>query len=115
MMRYNIVPVAKPRMTGSDRWNKRPAVMKYWAFKDECKRLKVTFPISGACITFGIPMPKSWSLLHKQAMVGGPHRQRPDLDNLLKGLADAVYEDDSVIDSCCIAKVWAIEGYIEIT
>ena len=33
----NIQPVAKPRMTRSDRWKKRPVVLKYWQFKDALK------------------------------------------------------------------------------
>ena len=35
----NIVPVAKPRMTQSDKWKKRPATDKYWKFKDDLKML----------------------------------------------------------------------------
>ena len=29
-MYYPVEPVAKPRMTRSDRWKKRPVVEKYW-------------------------------------------------------------------------------------
>ena len=36
-MSINIQPVAKPRMTRSDRWKKRPVVLKYWQFKDALK------------------------------------------------------------------------------
>ena len=35
----NIVPVAKPRMTQSDKWKKRPVVQKYWKYKDDLKLL----------------------------------------------------------------------------
>ena len=31
--RYNITPVAKPRMTKRDKWLKRSVVEKYWEFK----------------------------------------------------------------------------------
>jgi hypothetical protein len=115
-MRYNIVPVAKPRMTASDKWKKRPVVMKYWAFKDEYKRLGLWFPEDDACITFGIEMPKSWTQKKRHDMSYRPHKSKPDLDNLLKGLADAVYEGDSVISSYGrVEKVWSFTGYIEIT
>jgi Holliday junction resolvase RusA-like endonuclease len=62
-------------------------------------------------------MPDSWSKKKRVAMCGNPHQSRPDLDNLLKGLADAVYpEDDSMISSYgSIEKVWAEHGFIEIT
>ena len=33
----NIVHVAKPRMTQSDKWKKRPATTKYWKYKDDLK------------------------------------------------------------------------------
>jgi len=114
-MKYNITPIAKPRMTRSDQWKKRKCVMQYWAFKDECKRQHLSFPPQGSRITFGLPMPASWSAKKRILMNRNPHQSKPDLDNLLKGLADAVYEDDSGISSYGgLAKVWAREGFIEI-
>jgi Holliday junction resolvase RusA-like endonuclease len=48
-------------------------------------------------------------------MCGLPHQSKPDLDNLLKGLADAVYpEDDSMISSITVAKVWSDTGFIDV-
>ena len=114
-MRYPIVPIPKPRMTRADQWRKRKCVMQYWAFKDECRLKGLRFPSRGASITFGLPMPASWSAKKRDLLDGNPHQSKPDLDNLLKGLADAVYEDDSVISSYGrLEKVWAREGFIEI-
>ncbi len=114
-MKYNITPIAKPRMTRADQWRKRKCVMQYWAFKDQCKAKHLSFPPRGARIAFGLPMPASWSAKKRDLLDGNPHQSKPDLDNLLKGLADAVYEDDSVISSYAgIEKVWAREGFIEI-
>ena len=48
----DICPVAKPRMTQSDKWRERPAVVKYRAFADEL-RLKVNladFRLSGSFV-----------------------------------------------------------------
>ena len=36
-MEYPIIPLGKPRMTQRDKWAKRPAVLRYRAFKDECR------------------------------------------------------------------------------
>ena len=111
-MKYNITPCAKPRMTQKDKWSRRPATETYWVFKDEVKRLKLDLPESGANIIFMIPMPQSWSKKKKLKMVGTPHKQKPDLDNLIKGLGDAVYQDDSCISDICANKIWAVRGAI---
>jgi Holliday junction resolvase RusA-like endonuclease len=47
-------------------------------------------------------MPKSWSKKKRERMDGQPHRQRPDLSNLIKALEDSLYEDDS--------KIWQYRG-----
>lgn len=112
-MKYPITPVAKPRMTRRDKWAQRPSVLKYRAFADEC-RLRIQQPLDGCSITFYMPMPQSWSQKKKREMVGQPHRQRPDLDNLAKALMDALYEDDSCISEITLKKVWASKAAIEI-
>ena len=111
-MIYDITPMAKPRMTQRDKWKKRPIVLRYQAFCDEVRLRKVPFPESGAAITFFLPMPKSWSEKKKEAMAHKPHLQRPDLDNLIKALADAVHKDDSRIWDFSCSKFWARAGCI---
>jgi Holliday junction resolvase RusA-like endonuclease len=112
-MVYKIIPVAKPRMTRSDKWKQRPCVMRYRAYKDELRLSKVKLP---EChhVTFTLPMPKSWSNKQKSKMVGRPHKVRPDLDNLLKGLWDALLIDDAHIWDCRATKQWGHEGSIHI-
>ncbi|MEO5367476.1 MAG: RusA family crossover junction endodeoxyribonuclease [Magnetococcus sp. WYHC-3] len=112
---YPITPVAKPRMTRSDKWRKRPATTKYWAFKDECQKLGVKF-FPGCGIRFFIPMPVSWSQKKRDFMVGKPHQSEPDLDNLLKALSDAVWpkHDQFLWSYSLLEKVWSKEGAIEI-
>jgi len=109
---YPILPCAKPRMTQRDRWKKRPCVLKYHAFKDECRIRNVEIPVNGALIEFYIPMPKSWSLKKKEKMAYTPHRQTPDIDNLLKGIFDAVLKEDSHIWSIYSIKIWSFEPRI---
>jgi len=110
---YNINPYPKPRMTVRDKWKKRPCVLRYRAFADEC-RLRGVKVTNGCSIVFRIPMPASWSNKKKLEMVGMPHTQRPDIDNLLKAVMDAVLPEDSHIHSIYIKKVWGDEGAIEI-
>jgi len=57
-----IAPVAKPRMTQSDKWKKRLPVVKYWKYKDNLKLLcfLTKWQIKEELdITFVIPMPIS--------------------------------------------------------
>ena len=113
-MIYNITPVPKPRMTQRDRWLKRPCVMRYWAFKDEVKLKRLALPQSDAKIIFHIPMPSSWSDIKKMYYAGSPHKQKPDLDNLIKGLGDSIHAEDKEIWNFQATKLWAYEGAIEI-
>lgn len=114
-MKYSITPIPKPRMTRADQWKKRACVTQYWTFKDQCRIAGVSFPPAGACVTFGLPMPESWSKRKRELMRGLPHQSKPDLDNLLKGLCDAIYpENDSMISSISVSKVWSDKGYIDI-
>ncbi len=112
-MIYNICPVAKPRMTRSDKWKKRPATAKYWAFCDQVRLEKVKFE-SGNHVVFYIPMPRSWSKKRQEEMLGEPHTPTPDLDNLVKALGDAIYENDSCLWDYRATKRWSETGRIEI-
>lgn len=111
---YPVTPVPKPRMTQSDTWKKRPSVMRYRAFCDECRLLNVQIPDSGAHVVFNVPMPKSWPKKKKREMLGQPHQQTPDVDNLQKALMDAVMKDDSCVWNIQTTKLWAETGSIEI-
>jgi len=110
---FPIVPVPKPRQVRSDKWKKRPCVMRYRAFCDECRARGMHIPESGATITFVLPMPKSWSERKKSRLEGEPHTTKPDLSNILKAAEDALYSDDSAIwHYAGLKKVWGRSGRI---
>lgn len=112
-LRYPITPVPKPRMTQRDKWQKRPAVLRYRAYCDELRSAGVSWrPLDG--LLFLLPMPRSWSARKREENRHKPHLQRPDLDNLIKGVWDALFPDG---DEHCWAigrsgKLWADEGAI---
>lgn len=113
---YKIDPVGKPRMTQRDKWAKRPAVMRYWAFTEAVKLKKLDL-MNGDSILFMIPMPKSWSRKKRAEMAGKPHESKPDLSNLLKALEDAAASwmgiDDCVFHNYSgLKKIWWTEGWI---
>ena len=120
---YNITPVPKPRMTRQDKWPNpppkykykewpRPAVKKYRTFCNQCNLEKVILPCYGSHVTFVLPFPQSFSNKRKTKWIGKPHTQRPDLDNLLKALSDAVYGEDSGIYDIWATKRWGTTGKI---
>lgn len=109
-----ITPVPKPRMTRADRWKERPATTKYWRYKDALKaevrgELEPRF-----MVTFRIPMPKSWSKKKRAEMLGKPHQQRPDVDNLAKAFMDALCKEDGYVYDIRARKFWADCGSIEL-
>lgn len=69
-------------------------------------------------ITFIFPYPKSWS--KKKIDLAYFHTSRPDLDNLIKGVKDALndicYKDDSQITQFDkVTKIWGDTERIDIT
>src|SRR5690606_40401818 len=70
------------RMTQRDKWQKRPAVMRYRAFCDELRARNCTFPESDSHVIFHIPMPKSWSKKKRAEMLGQPHRSEEHTSEL---------------------------------
>jgi Holliday junction resolvase RusA-like endonuclease len=107
-------------MTQRDVWKKRPAVVRYRAFCDDIRayaaQLGFEFPACGAEVVFHIPMPVSWSKKKRREMEGKPHQQKPDLDNCLKALKDALLEDDSVVwHLSSLEKRWSTDGRIVVT
>ncbi len=115
MTEFLIAPVAKPRMTRSDVWKKRPCVMKYWSFKD---RLVIAAKAQGFVlgdrygVVFYIEMPGSWSEKKRKLYDGKPHQQKPDLDNLIKSVNDCLKSEDASVHDIEASKIWWKEGKI---
>jgi Holliday junction resolvase RusA-like endonuclease len=106
--RYEVAPTAKVRQTQSDRWKKRPCVMRYREFADRLRELGCQLKDNDA-VCFYIEMPASWSKYKKSQMEGKQHRQRPDLDNLVGGLMDAIMPDsDSHISMLSSIRPYAV-------
>jgi Holliday junction resolvase RusA-like endonuclease len=109
---YLIIPVAKPRMTRADKWEKRTCVMKYRDFCDDVRDSGLTLPPAGYHIVFILPMPRSWRPKKKKSMDGQPHQQTPDKDNLEKALLDALFQNDAHIWDGRVTKLWGYSGKI---
>lgn len=104
--------MGKPRMTQRDRWHKRPKAERYWAYKAELQlawdaKLSRDVLLEPYVLVFWIPMPKSWSKRKRGEMIGKPHRQKPDKDNLEKGVLDALMGEDMAAWCGLVAKFWS--------
>lgn len=109
----DVVPVGKPRMTQSDRWKQRPAVLRY---RNYCDALQAAMPgyelPDSLYLRFYLPMPTSWSAKKKHFMLGKAHQGRPDLDNLCKAYMDAFKTEDSHVYHLNAYKFWGDTGSI---
>jgi Holliday junction resolvase RusA-like endonuclease len=115
MIEIKITPIPKPRMTASDRWSHRKIVDRYFAFKDQISTYCTlhNFKLGDKYkVEFMLVMPKSWSEKKRKLYDGKPHKQKPDLDNLLKALNDSLREEDESIHHIEASKVWWSEGKI---
>ena len=116
-MIFNVTPIPKPRMTRADSWKKRPCVVRYWAFKDELTLQARAFRYEvEECleIEFHLPIPKSWSKKKKAEMLGKPHQQTPDIDNLSKAFMDSLCKQDNFVWHLNAKKFWSEKGFIKI-
>ena len=105
-----IIPYAKPRMTQSDKWRTRPSVLKYRAFCDELRLRLAPYrykPPPCLVIEFYLPPPASMSQKKKEALEGKPYVRKPDIDNLIKSVLDALCEDDSYVYSVTASKYYS--------
>lgn len=101
-------PVGKPRMTRADKWRQRKPVMQYRAWADRAREAAPDLPeepLRVEAVAY-LPMPKSWSSLKRDTARGAYHRQKPDGDNILKAICDALFQEDKVIAIKRIEKRW---------
>jgi hypothetical protein len=114
------VPGDKPRQTRSDRWKERPVVLRYRAWADLVRAEVTGDPTKklngedffGIVAFFHCPIPGSWSAVEKAAHAGRLHRGRGDTDNRIKGLLDALFDEDKYITIHHGFKFWCEEGSV---
>jgi Holliday junction resolvase RusA-like endonuclease len=109
--RLDIAPMPALRMTQRSKW--RESSRKYLTWKRDVAWLArvANYKLeSGDKVVFHMPLPKA---AKKQSSPGAPHRVRPDLDNLLKAVFDALHTEDAHIDEISSRKVWSETAAIE--
>jgi Holliday junction resolvase RusA-like endonuclease len=117
-------PVAKqrPRFSRKNMTAYTPA--KTVAFEKRIKTIAenaISAPLSGVirlCLTFNFSVRKSWPRKKRENLNNCYHIQRPDLDNLVKTVSDALNEV-AFFDDCQIAcieaqKLWSNAASIDV-
>ena len=102
-------------MTQSDKWKKRPSVLRYFLYADELRvwAEKTGYALTERLeVTFVLPMAASWSEKKKLEHDGMPHKSKPDIDNLCKAFMDALAKNDSFVHDIHAKKIWGYEGKI---
>jgi Holliday junction resolvase RusA-like endonuclease len=96
MLILNITGYPKPRETRGDIWAPRTCVKNYRAYKDLLREelQKNGFKLDNVLpfMVYVFPIPKSYSDKKRKELLGQPHTNLPDLDNLEKGFLDCIFD-----------------------
>lgn len=109
-------PMGKPRMTRSDRWKQRDCVLRYRAWADLARMCAK----SAGCPIDALAVARLEIVAYfappsdKQARIGKPHRQTPDIDNVAKAFSDAVFKRDEGLYDVAAKKYWAQVSRLEV-
>lgn len=118
-------PIGKPRMTRCDKWKQRDCVVAYRSWADSARaaiqrttKLTLKNPTT-LIVTAYFQVPESWSHKRKSLALTEPHTVKPDADNVLKAVCDALFENDQMVTEARICKKWAgLDGpriHVELT
>lgn len=111
-------PIGAPRMTQSDKWKKRPCVVRYRAWKDAARKAAGELPPVDKIVSLNwtayFSPPVSWSGKRRSAALGTLHRSKPDLDNICKAVFDSLFEQDQAIAHGTFRKEWDVVERLEV-
>lgn len=123
--KIDIQPMGAVRMTNRGKFVNKSA-QRYLAYKDEIKRQisqqvhveVLAYPVEVETV-FYMPIPQSWSKKKQAAAINQPHRSKPDIDNILKGLFDSlnglIWKDDNLVSKVTATKVYGEYPGIKVT
>ena len=104
----------KPRETQRDRWNPSESVLRWRTWAGQARSIATGDPMKkidskgffGILVIAHLSLPDSWSQKKKDQHAGRIHQQRPDSDNILKGVLDACFAEDALISWVQLIKLW---------
>ena len=101
-------PVPQPRMVKSDKWAKRPCVVRYFDWCNYARTCYTELPSDavGIHVNVFIQFPEYYSKKKRKSLANSFHRIKPDCDNILKAILDALFKRDQAISTAQINKYW---------
>jgi Holliday junction resolvase RusA-like endonuclease len=117
-----VVPTAaigKPRMTRRDKWKKRPCVVAYRAWcdlvREHCPNPPPAERVEEITITARYVLPPSLSERERRERAFKRKRTKPDGDNIIKALCDALWKRDEALGDLSISRQWNTEDTMAVT
>ena len=102
--------VGAVRTVRSDAWKPNPAIDRYHLWRDQIRlatpKSMTRFPDRIKMLIM-VPMPENWSEKKKAFLCGRGHCQKPDIDNIVKGVLDAMFESDQMISGVDAIAWWS--------
>lgn len=113
----DIKPMGAVRMTRNGKWMNESALryLAYkkdigWQIRTQMCEMDVMKSALAVKATFILPIPQSWSKKKQISAIGTYHTSKPDIDNLVKGLFDALngvlWEDDNRVVDMKAEKIY---------
>lgn len=81
-------------------------------YKDVSEEDGIVLGLKVVCV---YAMPKSWSNKKRAEMLGRLKVSKPDLDNVLKAIKDAMFKKDEVVAAIETVKYWGLDNEVEVT
>jgi hypothetical protein len=117
-----VIPGPAPgavRQTQSDKWKKRPCVLAYREWCDLarkcCPNIAAAELISWLNIKAIYTPPESWTKAERARAIGQRKRTKPDGDNIIKALCDALWKNDAALGDQAVSRYWGAESLLEVT
>lgn len=104
---------ARPRVTAGHTYMPDS----YTRARDDLRRMFGPVTVAapwGLLVTAIRPMPASWSKRRQAEMAGRWCTTKPDADNIVGAVMDALFEDDAGIVIVTCRKVWGVSGEMRI-
>ena len=116
-------PLGQPRQTQRDAYAPRPCVIAYRGYRDRvvaaflAAGVEIPDPATVAHIRvmgYWVP-PKSWSKRERLDAIGQKKRTRPDGENVLKAVADALWAEDQALGDEEVGRRYAWHSCTTVT
>ena len=112
-MTLSLKPMGKPRQSQSDKWRLRPVVCRYRSYADALRASFHLLPLA-KFLQVGRVTVIATFMTKCSDRYGKPHRQKPDADNIMKGVKDSLIRKDETVYWELTEKRWGEQDSLKI-